>query len=137
MGIKKYLLLVAFGAVSLSGGAECFLTIMASTAEFSLGKSGLGDFVRPLFHFEYFGVAVRAFVLGRVHVVSMAESDRTQIAGWGFKLNISSTHLLLGVSHPESHETNQRNADGYSFPNLSFQPFTPFSFLAFFAATPR
>jgi hypothetical protein len=59
----------------------------------------------------------------------MAESDRAQFAGRGFKINIPSAHFfLLGVSRPESHEANDTDADDRSLPNPLSQVFTPFPF---------
>jgi len=127
---------VAFGTISLIGGAECFFAVMASAAVFPLTKRSLGHLQVLLLHGEDFRVAIRAFVLGLVHVGLMAESDWAQIAGRGFKLNISSAHLfLLGVSHPESHEAKDTDADDCSFPNPLPQVFTPFPFWINIVAT--
>jgi hypothetical protein len=124
------LFLMALGAISLSCGAESLFAVMASTAKFPLRESGLSVLQFLFLHGKDFRVAVSAFILGRVHVVLMAESDRAQIAALGFELNISSTHLLLlSVSHPERHEANDTNTNYPNFPNLFSQVFTPFQYL--------
>jgi hypothetical protein len=118
---------MAFDAIGLSAGAESFCAVMASAAKLPLRKRSLGHLQILFLHGKDFRVAVSAFILGRVHVVLMAESDRAQIAALGFKLNISSTHLLLlGVSHPHGHEANDTNTNYPNFPNLFSQIFTPF-----------
>jgi hypothetical protein len=130
------LFLMALFAIGLSCGAESLFAVMASSAKFSFSKRGLGHLQVLFLHRENFGVAVSAFILGNVHVILMAESDRAQIAALGFKLYISSTHLLLlGVSHPESHEANDTNTENRGFPNLFSQVFTSFQCQAVSIAT--
>jgi len=123
----------AFGFLRLTEG---LCPVVAHTTEFVRPVHLLGHFQILFLHRENFGVAVSAFILGNVHVILMAESDRAQIAALGFKLYISSTHLLLlGVSHPESHEANDTNTENRGFPNLFSQVFTSFQCQAVSIAT--
>jgi hypothetical protein len=115
----------AFGFLRLTEG---LCPVVAHPAEFVRPVHFLGHIQILLLHRENFGVAVGALILGRVHVILMAERDR--LRALGSKLNISSTHLfLLGVSHAERHEANDANTDNRGCPNLLSQVFTPFQYL--------
>jgi hypothetical protein len=113
----------AFGFLRLTEG---LCPVVAHTTEFVRPVHLLGHFQILFLHRENFGVAVGALILGRVHVILMAERDRFRPLG--SKLNISATHLLLlGVSHPETHEADDPDADNRGFPNLPFQVLPPFN----------
>jgi hypothetical protein len=121
------LLLMAFNAFGFLRLTEGLCPVVAHTTEFVRPVHLLGHFQILFIHRENFGVAVGALILGRVHVILMAERDRFRPLG--SKLNISATHLLLlGVSHPESHEANDANTDNRGFPNLFSQIFTSFQY---------
>jgi hypothetical protein len=117
------LLLMAFGAIGIRVLAECFFPVVTCPAELILPMIRFGHLDILLLHGKDLGVAIRAFLLVRVHVALMTEGNR--VGAFGSKFYISSSDFFgLPKSDTERHEAENAERGDHDFPGPLFQMFT-------------